>query len=81
MTVDSKALMNKFIDTHPEFMKTWPLKTRMGFRNLCDHAQVKEFFDGFLKWYNAELEKKIDVAIEKCDGAYACPITAKLNEE
>lgn len=57
MKVDSKELINKFIDTHPEFMKTWPLKTRMGFRNMCDYEQVRGFFDNFLEWYNNQEEK------------------------
>ena len=81
MKVDSKELINKFIDTHPDFMRAWPLKTRMGFRKMCDYEQIKEFFDRFLEWHMSEFEKVLDEEIDKCDAGWSCPVAAKLGEE
>lgn len=48
-------LINEFIDTKPEFMKNWPLKSRFALRLLCDKQNhggdaMNIFFTAYSFW-------------------------------
>ncbi len=54
--MDANQLINDFLDTHPEVCRQWPLKARESFRHMCDHDQVKVFFNSFLDYVVARAQ-------------------------
>lgn len=58
----ANRLINEYIDTQPEFMRDWPLKSRMALRQLCDNDAMNLFFTGYSVWLH---QQKMDVFV--CD--------------
>ena len=59
MPPDANKLMTEFIDTHPKFMSTWPLKNRQSLQSVIALEPINEFMTEFLKWYDEQPKKNI----------------------